>query len=319
MTDPRDFLLRLWNDKRAHPLHPIPFLLFLLSLLYRAVVQTRSLLFRVGMFQTYRLDCPVISIGNITVGGTGKTPTVMLLASILQAKGFKPAILSRGYGGKNRAPVTVVSDGRRLLAAPEEAGDEPCMMATLLETIPVLTGRKRFLTGQCAINTLGADILVLDDAFQHQQLARDINIVLLNANTPFGNGFLLPRGPLREPAQALRRADAVILTDVDSDAKKIRDRVQQFQTDFPGLPVLTASYQPRDLIRNAKELMPVTSLRDKKVFAFCGIANPESFRRALESAGANNASLMSFPDHNVLHSTRDTKDRSGQRWHRQQT
>src|SRR3974390_1554561 len=148
MAKAEAFFVKLWNSKRTDHATPLLSFLFLCSLFYGMIIRCRNLFFRLGLFRTYRLNRPVISIGNITVGGTGKTPAVLHISSMLQDKGFHPAILSRGYGGKERAPVTVVTTGKDILTGPDMAGDEPCMMAACSHGVPVLTGCKRALTGQ---------------------------------------------------------------------------------------------------------------------------------------------------------------------------
>ena len=176
------------------------------------IVAARNRLYDGGLLKQQKLPRPVISVGNLTVGGTGKTPTVIFIAHILKDHGYRPAVLSRGYGGSANAPVNVVSDGNRILMGWREAGDEPILIASAVPGIPVLTGSRRLLTGRAAVETFGADVLILDDAFQHRSLFRDIDMVLLDAARPFGNGFLLPRGPLREPRIPLRRADILLRT-----------------------------------------------------------------------------------------------------------
>ncbi len=297
MIKPREYLTELWTGRKTAPLSPLLFFLFLCSVLYAAGLRIRTVLFQAGVFKVRRLGRPVISIGNLTVGGTGKTPAAISLASFFKSRGFRPAVLSRGYAGRSGRPVTVVSDGKRRLAGPEEAGDEPCMMAESLRDVPVLTGHRRFLSGKYAIDHLKTDILILDDAFQHRGLARDFDIVLLNAGAPFGNGFLIPRGPLREPKEVLKRADAIVLTGEAGDAAEAAGWLHRLRALCPQAPVLRGVYQPHGLTRNGCEVFPSDFLRGKRVVAFCGIGNPESFRLSLESAGARIVSFISFPDH----------------------
>ncbi len=297
MTSPRDYLTTLWSGDRRNHWHPLLLILFLASFFYGLAIGARNLLFRIGLLESRSLSCPVISIGNLTVGGTGKTPIVMHLAAMLKEMGRHPAILSRGYGGTTKAPVNVVSTVDHVLSSPEEGGDEPYLMAMSLKNVPVLTGRSRFLTGSYAYEQLGADTILLDDGFQHRQLTRNLNIALLKADAPFGNGFLIPRGPLRETQRALNRADAVILTGADPRDTRVQEQIRHLHRSWPNLPVLTASYQPKELVRNSAEIFPIAFIKGKKVFAFCGIANPASFRKSLEDAGAEIASLLTFPDH----------------------
>ena len=154
----------------------------------------------------------MISVGNITVGGTGKTPCVIMLAQMLQKNGFQPAVLSRGYGGKSVKPVNIVSDGHKILLESEISGDEAFLIAQSLKGIPVITGSKRIVTGQAAINQFGTNVLICDDAFQHRQIFRDIDLVLLDSQNQPGNDHILPRGRLREPIAGLRRASAFVIT-----------------------------------------------------------------------------------------------------------
>ena len=297
MEKQRDYFSRLWSDRQASNLNPLLFLLFMSSLIYATALRIRAILYRCRIFRQHRLSRPVISVGNLTAGGTGKTPAVISLASYFKAKGFRPAVLSRGYGGRSVSPVNVVSDGEHVLAGPDESGDEPNMMAAMLADLPVLTGRKRFLSGEYAIDRMNADVLILDDGFQHWELERDFEIVLLNTDAPFGNGFLIPRGPMRESMQALKRADAIVLTGAGSDSDKTSGREQDLRGLCPDIPILKAVYQLTGLIKNKKESYPVEFLNGKRVLAFCGIANPSSFRRSLENAGACIDSFIVFPDH----------------------
>jgi tetraacyldisaccharide 4'-kinase len=206
------FFYEVISPKRPLYLMPVYGVLRLVSVFYASGQRMRAWLYRQKIFQTRRLNCRVISIGNLTLGGTGKTPTVMMVADTLRCKGFKPAILSRGYGGQSRESVNVVNDGRQTLLSPEVVGDEPVMMAQRLKDIPVLTGRIRYETGKYAIEHFGADVLILDDGYQHLPLHRDLNILLCDATRPFGNGIVFPAGELREPLSAMGRADVVCLT-----------------------------------------------------------------------------------------------------------
>jgi tetraacyldisaccharide 4'-kinase len=237
----------------------------------------------------------VVSIGNLTVGGTGKTPLVIHLAELLRDQGKRPAILSRGYGGRPRDPVEVVSDGKRVLCEPVICGDEPFMMARRLREVPVLTGSERFLTGREAVDRFGADVLLLDDGFQHRRLHRDADILLIHARKPFGNGRLLPGGPLREPLTALRRARWVIRTGPKPAAGE-----SEIPPTLPGYerPVLRALHRPSRLVRVADgESLPLDFLEGKKICAFAGIGSPDAFRRTLDLLGCATAAFLAYPDH----------------------
>ncbi|MCX5837849.1 MAG: tetraacyldisaccharide 4'-kinase [Deltaproteobacteria bacterium] len=284
-------LKEIWEGERTGSASgAIATVLRLLSIPYGAAVALRNHLYDRELLRPMKLPCLVVSVGNLTVGGTGKTPTVILLAALLKEHGYRPAVLSRGYGGHAKASVNVVSDGKRVILGWREAGDEPVLIAGALPGIPVLTGPKRSLTGKAAVERFGADILVLDDAFQHRSLFRDIDIVLVDAARPFANGFLLPRGPLREPPQALRRA-GILLQTGDADHEEPLREVASLQS-FRGIR------RPRELVEAATgRVSSPAALRGQKVFAFAGIGSPEAFRRGLTALGAKVVSLQAFPDH----------------------
>lgn len=264
--------------------------LCLLSQPYGIMVAARNRLYGGGLLKQQKLPRPVISVGNLTVGGTGKTPTVISLVHLLKEHGYRPAVLSRGYGGSARSPVNVVSDGNRILMGWREAGDEPILIARALPGITVLTGSRRILTGRAALETFDADILILDDAFQHRSLFRDIDMVLLDTMRPLGNGFLLPRGPLREPPNALCRADILLRTGEGENGIPLREA--------ESLPSFRAIHRPQGLVAGGNQrIETVAALFGQKVFAFAGIGSPEAFRRSLTELGAEVAGFEIFPDH----------------------
>jgi tetraacyldisaccharide 4'-kinase len=287
---------KIWYDGSEYPALTIPMLLMApFSLLYGRIVAARNRRFDLGVVKPARLPCRVVSIGNLTVGGTGKTPMVIHLARTLRDRGYRPVVLSRGYGGTSKNPVNVVSKGAELLLNQYEAGDEPVLIAKSATGIPVVTGPRRTLTGDWAINNLNADVLILDDGFQHRQLARDIDIVLLNAASPFGNGNLLPGGPLREPPSALKRADIIIATGTYDDVMAPGPIVLP---DGVHAPVFKCYYQPRNLLHgNPETAFPPELLRGKKICAFAGIGNPTVFEKTLRSLGADVSVFIPFPDH----------------------
>ncbi|MDQ1330137.1 MAG: tetraacyldisaccharide 4-kinase, partial [Thermodesulfobacteriota bacterium] len=200
------------------------FLLLVLSFLYGIPVKAREVLYRKKIFKQKRLPCKVISIGNITVGGTGKTPMTVYLAEMLAGLGRKIVVISRGYRGRAEKNGGVVSNGREILMGPDESGDEPFMMAAMLNNIPVRVGQNRYNAGLLAIRNFNPDIILLDDGFQHRKLFRDIDLLLLDSRRPFGNSRLLPRVVLREPAVSIKRSDAFILTRTSSDKAQTRNR-----------------------------------------------------------------------------------------------
>ena len=291
------------DDSKPSCLTPFFFFLYLFSILYDGIIRLRNRMYDLGLFKTKKLGCKVISVGNITVGGTGKTPMVIMLANLLKERGYRPAVLSRGYGGKNKHPINVISDGNNILMDASVAGDEPTFIAKSVNRVPVVTGAKRCLTGRYAMDHLGADVLILDDAFQHRSLFRDIDIVLLDSKRPFGNGFLLPRGPLREPAKALKRADILVLTRSDREGEK-----RTIDIEFPPTPIFRGYHRPKDLVKgNKDDIYPLKYMEGKKVCAFAGIAKPESFRETIETLGAKVVAFTTFPDHH-RYTTSDLKD-----------
>jgi tetraacyldisaccharide 4'-kinase len=287
----QDLVQKIWNEERpADSTGVIRTCLQFLSLPYRSAIAARNRLYDRGLLRQEKLPCPVISVGNLTVGGTGKTPTVILLATMIREKGCRPAVLSRGYGGSARARINTVSDGKCILMGWRQSGDEPVLIAGAVPGVPVLTGPRRILTGRVAVERFGADVLILDDAFQHRSLFRDLDIVMLDAARPFGNGYLLPRGPLREPQEALRRAHLLIRTGGAEREDSARG--------VPPLPVFRGVHRPRELVEAATgRPLPLTELRGVKVCAFAGIGSPESFRQSLTALGAEVVAFRAFPDH----------------------
>ena len=286
----KETVQRGWDEDRAgSPITPLNTLLRLLSLPYWGVVTLRNGLYDRGLFRQEKLPCPVISVGNLVVGGTGKTPMVILLAKLLREKGCSPAVLSRGYGARTKAPINTVSDGNRILIPWNEAGDEPVLIARSLQGVPVLTGPRRLLTGRAAIRHLGADILILDDAFQHRALYRDLDIVLIDAARPVGNGRLLPEGPLREPVKALCRAHILVRTGGGRE-------LEQPPPVFPETPSFRGFHRPLEIVEGGR-LTPAASLKGQKVCAFAGIGRPEAFRRSLNELDSEIVAFRPFPDH----------------------
>lgn len=264
------------------------------SWLYGAGHASRMSAYRAGIFKTRKLPCWVISVGNLTAGGTGKTPVVLSVARALTRRGRKVAVLSRGWGGRAPGPVTVVSDGENLRVHPPEAADEAYLLASRLPGVPVLTGKDRYALGERAAAEFGVEGVLLDDGFQHVQLDRDLNLLLLDADRPYGNGRLLPRGTLREPRGASARADGILITRADSPEPETQARLRR---EYPALPIVVSRFVPdgvRDL-ESGEEIDPI----GKRVFLVCGIARPSGFRQTAIQAGLEVAGLASFPDHHV--------------------
>ncbi len=287
--------------------------LWLCSLLFRIVVVARARLFACGLFTSRQLPCRVVTIGNITVGGTGKTPTVSLVAESFADAGLHTAVLSRGYGGSSSTPL-IVSDRDNVIASVQEAGDEPFMLAQALSGIPVLTSRDRYRGGMLACERFNPHVLVMDDGFQHLRLRRDLDIVLINARNPFGCGALLPRGILREPLGALRRARIIIITKVDPhiDPEELKHRVAAIH---PDAKIFIARFKPTTLLHPASgRSVEREDLRGRIAAGLCSIGDPGNFFSMLADLGVSYSRPMVFPDHHRYseHDFRLIADRAGE-------
>jgi len=297
-----------------------------LSYLFSGVAQARLWLYRKRILHDQPLGCLVVVVGNLTVGGTGKTPVVEKFARALQARGRRVAILSRGYKSKApplwrrwwwaishtaAPPPRIVSDGQRVLLDSEQAGDEPYMLARNLPGVIVLVDKNRVKAGAYAIKRFGCDTLLLDDGFQYLPLKGQLNLLLVDKTNPFGNSHLLPRGILREPIKHLRRASYVFLT--KSNGERDPDLEATIERYNPGVDIIECTHQPQYLQRlGAKrrisptapvaatavaEQQPLAWLKGRRVAAFCGIATPESFFKFLTDLGADLVARERFPDH----------------------
>ena len=282
---------------------PLRLLLIPFSWLYAAAIWIRNRLYALGVFSVQTLPCTVISVGNITVGGTGKTPAVIAIAGHLQKAGLRVAILLRGYKRKAREGITIVSDGKQIYASARESGDEAYMMARCLSGVPIIVGRERYLAGQIALERFNVDVLLLDDAFQHRQLGRDVDILTVPATHPFGNpSRLLPAGPLREPPSALQRADIILLTHADTPEISVpaKETVKRFA---PDALVLESVHQPMHLYPLIREdsgkRQGIEMLKGKRLLTVCGIGNPDAFVGTLMRCSPSSVELLAFPDHHV--------------------
>ena len=271
-------------------------LLLMISYGYRGALGLKNFCLKSGLTRVKKLPCKVISIGNLTVGGTGKTPMSMYVAASVKQMGYKVAMVSRGYGGKAEKEGGIVSDGKTLYMGSEQAGDEAFLMAGRLEGIPVLVGKDRYASGRMAIREFGSEVLVLDDAFQHRRLMRDMDLVLLDDRKPFGNRNLFPRGRLREPVGEISRGDAVILT---RSRGKGAETISLLKKTAPGIPVFRSSHEPvvRAVIRRSGDQGAAARLTGKSVFAFSGIAANTEFQDTVEKLGGHLAGSLSFADH----------------------
>ena len=277
------------------------------SAAYGAAVSARAAMYRRGWLRCESAAVPVISIGNLAAGGTGKTPVVELVARLLHEAGHSPAIISRGYGGRRSQDPLTVSDGSGSEPAvgPAEAGDEPVMLARALPHVPVIVARRRANGASLAVSRYGARSLVLDDGFQHLALARDLDLVLLDAARPFDNGRLLPSGFLREPPAALARAGALILSGAAGPAPASSNGGSAGEAGLrewlrPGTPVFHCEFRPIELTGpGAAAGRPLEWLRGRRIVAFAGIARPERFARMLRELHAATEEFIAFPDHHV--------------------
>jgi len=278
------------------------FPLYLLSFPYGWGVRTRTFLYSTGLLRQRRLPCPVISVGNITVGGTGKTPLVMALAKGLMERGIPVAVLSRGYRGK-RTSGSLVSNGKDIFLSPEESGDEPFLMAQVLKGVPILMGKDRFKNGQMALQQFQVRGFLLDDGFQHLPLHRDLNIVLIDSQIGFGDGHLLPRGILREPLSHLRRAHLFVLTKVKDPegSSPLEAGLREIQ---PSTGIFHSHYEPTGLIGPGGEKEGLHPMRGKRVLALSGIAHPDHFSALIKQCGMEVMRERIFPDHH-LYTSRD--------------
>lgn len=267
---------------------------------YSLVMLLRAFLYRKNiLLKSHRLPVPVISIGNLTLGGTGKTPMVRYVTRLLLNRSLRPAIVSRGYGGKATGTVNIVSDGVRILLPPDMAGDEPFMLAEALPGVPVLTGPERVRVARHAIQEFGVNRIVMDDGFQHLAVSRDLDLVLFSARTLLGNGRVFPGGPLREPLSALERAHCFVITGVDNGNRSMVDDFQRrLQGAFLGKPVFAGEYLPTGIWHSRQgKTCTLAEARELPMFAFAGIANPDSFRQTLRQEGFSLVGFKEFKDH----------------------
>jgi tetraacyldisaccharide 4'-kinase len=287
-----------------------------MSWVFSSGVQLRLWLYRNRILRDQPLGCLVVVVGNLTVGGTGKTPVVEKFAKALRDRGRKVAILSRGYKSKappfwkkawygithtDEPPPRVVSDGQSVLLDSEQAGDEPYMLARNLPGVVVLVDKNRVKAGAYAIKKYGCDTLVLDDGFQYLPLKGQLNLLLVDKTNPFGNGHMLPRGILREPVKHLRRANYIFLT--KSNGLRDPELEALIERHKPGADVIECVHRPQYLQRldmrpgAAEGREALGWLKGRRIFAFSGIATPESFEKFLRDLGALLVGRERFLDH----------------------
>lgn len=271
------------------------YMLLPLSPLYRGAVAARSAAYGRGWLSRTRFDVPVISVGNLTFGGTGKTPTVIALVRDLVRIGRRPAVLTRGYRRRQNHQVVVMGPEPR--PGVDEVGDEPLEMARRLPGVPVVVDADRARGGREALR-FGADVLVLDDGFQHFRLERDLDLVLIDAGDPWGGGRLPPLGTLREPVAALRRASAVLITKVPSDWRPVVAEIEAaVDRVAPALQVFVSRMRAQRVHVPGMGWQPAEALAGQRVLAFAGIGRPQGFSDTLSEAGATIVGSRWFPDH----------------------
>lgn len=272
-----------------------------LALLYQGGLEAYLWAEKIGWRKRYHLPVPVIAIGNLSSGGTGKTPMAAYLASGLQQQGKRVVVLSRGHGGTNesRREARIVSDGKNLLLPPEEAGDEPVLLARLLPGIPVIVCRDRRVSGRLAVERFEPDVIVLDDALQYWQLHRDLDIVLLDARRPFENGYVLPRGLLREPPSHLQRAGIIVLTRADrADPGALAASREEIRNLSSEATLLNANHALDGWIRSIENLPRTLGyLTGSSALAFSGIADGEAFLESIRREGVQPIRHHDFGDH----------------------
>jgi tetraacyldisaccharide 4'-kinase len=254
-----------------------------------------------------RLPAKVVCVGNLTLGGTGKTPAVIAIAQEAKKTGHNPCILTRGYKGKARE-ISFVSRGEGPLMGPIEAGDEAYLMAETLKKVTIIKGGDRFRAGIAAfdnaqlaiVNLQAPTVFILDDGFQHWKLHRDVDVVLIDATNPFGNERLFPEGIMREPFDALKRAHIIVITKSDmavpGAVTAVTRKIKQYN---PDVPLYTASHSPAGLINASGDITGLELLRGKRFYVFSGIANPVYFQSSLVKCGAHVVDSKNFKDHRV--------------------
>lgn len=266
---------------------------------YGLAMRARAAMYAHGILARRSLACRVISVGNLTVGGTGKTPVVIALANLLKGRGRRVGVISRGYGRQSKARVFEVSDGIAIHDDVRDTGDEPNLIARRCPGVPVAVGADRSRVGRYLVERFGLDTVVLDDGFQHLALERDLNILILDATDPLGNGYLLPRGRLREPVSALDRASVVLVTRA-RQAGSLEELKTAVTAMVPAVPILISDFTPSAVVsvRGSAALEPAI-LKGERVLAVSGIGTPDSFRRLLEGAGATVVDHCVFRDHHA--------------------
>ena len=269
-----------------------------LAALFGMGVKLRDTAYRRGWLRTWRLDRPVLSVGNLSVGGTGKTPLVMLIAKVLSRRGWNLCILTRGYGRRRGAQAVVLRPDTARSPDPREVGDEPALMARVLPQVPIVVCADRYRGGRLAEEHFDVDIHLLDDGFQHRELARDVDVVALDATQELAGETVLPAGRLREPPAALARAHLVVVTRTELvDPRPLEDYVRRINS---GAEIFQAATRLCELVDvQTGRIYPPDAFQGEPVTAFCGIGNPKAFFADLRMWGFSVAGEHSFRDHHA--------------------
>ena len=266
----------------------------LISFVYRGLIALRIFFYEIQIFSTRSLKCKIISIGNITVGGSGKTPTVEYLSKVLQSKGLKVGIISRGYKRKSKSTI-VVTDGKEKPESWEHVGDEPFLLAHKLKNIPVVVGSSRYEAGLIMIEKFQPDVILMDDGFQHLSLNRDLDIVLVNSKDIRSDHKLIPSGRLREPISNLDRADLIIITksNIYQPSNYLKNKIENFNR-----PIIYNEIRIEDLLQyKNNEINKLEKIANKKVYLFSALGDNESFKKIMNNTDADIVGHSKYPDH----------------------
>lgn len=279
------------------------------SSVYGAIQSARATMYARGFCSAQKLSCRVVCVGNLTAGGSGKTPMIMYLARLLQQRGFTVVVLSRGYKGRLEQTGGLVSNGVNVLRNAQDAGDEPYLLACRLKGVPVYVGRRRYLNGLKAVETFKPTVILLDDGYQHLQLYRDFNLLLMDAAKPLDNGNVIPLGMLREKPAAINRAQAVVFTRGKSEQESYAN-VAPYIAGASALPHFMSGHKPYGYLVNKESDLATAFINAKiydepaqlfnkpvKVFAFAGIAKNQSFLESLSATGLEVVGTRFFNDH----------------------
>lgn len=266
--------------------------------LYSLIVRSGNALYKRGVLRAHTVGAPVISVGNLTTGGTGKTPLVEWIANELASRGRRVCVLTRGYRREKPEERVIASDGNEILAEVKQTGDEAFLLAEVLQgKAAVVCDANRISAANWALTNLASNAFVLDDGFQHQQIARQLNVLTIDAMNPWGNGRLLPGGILREPIGSLTRADCVVITRADlSDPRDLRRAIERVSPNVPVFLSKMKHTQLREVGPTQPRLHP-DQMKSRPSYAFCGIGNPPSFLSLLQREGYNVVGARSFRDH----------------------